>query len=114
MAKRTEINKSQAIRNALKEHRRATPTQIAEILRGQGVDVTATYVSNVKFHSQHRRKARKFTVGGTARRTRRPKAPGASSFAGIPAALQFVKSAGGLARAKTALATLEEISNAVR
>jgi len=113
MAKRSGVNKSKAIRDALKAHRGKTPTQIAEILRGDGVDVTSAYVSNVKFHSRHRR-PRTATVTGAARRTRRGRPAGANSFAAIPAAMEFVKAAGSLKAAKAALETIEEIGNVVR
>jgi hypothetical protein len=54
------------------------------------------------------------TIAGAARRTRRPGKIGAESHDGIAAALEFIKSAGGLAQAKAALSTLEEIGNLVR
>ena len=114
MAK-SEVNKSQLIRDALRANRRKSPTEIAEMLKGKGVNVTATYVSNVKFHSRHGRRSsagQSLPVRGTARRTRRSKL--AKSFSGIPAALEFIKVAGGLEAAKAALGTIEEIGNAVR
>jgi arginine repressor len=114
MAK-SEVNKSQMIREALRANRKKSPSEIAEMLKEDGVNVTATYVSNVKFHSRHRRRSpagRSLTVRGTARRTRRSKL--AKSFSGIPAALEFIKIAGSLEAAKAALGTIEEIGNAVR
>ncbi len=52
------VNKSQMIRDALKVHRGKTPSEIAEILNGQGVHVTGTYVSNIKFNSRKGRRVR--------------------------------------------------------
>ena len=110
---RSGVNKSQMIRDALKAHRQKTPSQIAEILKGQGINVTGTYVSNVKFNSRHK-KRRTQTVTSAARRTRGPRRGGAGSFANIPAALRFISDVGSLKAAKATLAMLEEIGNRVR
>lgn len=110
-----EVNKSQMIRDALKAHRRKTPSQIAVLLKEQGLSVTGQYVSTIKsnWKKSRRRNARTtLTMRGTARRTRgRVRAV---SNSGISSALEFVKAAGGLAAAKSALATLEEIRSALR
>ena len=66
MAK-TGVNKSQTIRDALRAHRGKTPTEIAEILKGQGVSVTGTYVSNIKFNSRKGRRC--IPCGAAARKT---------------------------------------------
>jgi hypothetical protein len=114
MAKGKE-NKSAAIREALKAHRGKTPTQIAEMLKGQGYDVTPAYVSNIKFHSKHRRKSRTPTLTAVARTTRRGRrSSAASGFAGIEAGLAFVKAVGGLEAARAALQTIEQVSAVVR
>ena len=108
------VNKSQVIRDALKAHRRKTPSEIAAILKEQGLQVTGQYVSTIKsnWKKSRRRNARKtLTMRGTARKTRGGRR--ASSHGGISAALEFVKMAGGLAAAKSALATLEEIRSAL-
>jgi len=104
------VNKSQMIRDALKAHRGKTPSEIAEILRGQGVIVTGTYVSNIKFNSRKGR--RLHTVRAAARRTRGPKRTGTAGYSRISAALEFIKAAGGLKAAKSALGMVEEIGNA--
>ncbi len=111
-----KVNKSQAIRAALKANRKKTPLEIAELLKADGVNVTATYVSNVKFHSKGKGKGRgrrAMTVRGTARRTRKGKRA-AASISNIPAALEFIRAAGGLENAKSILRTVEEISSMVR
>ena len=109
-----KVNKSQAIRAALKANRKKSPLEIAELLKADGVNVTATYVSNVKFHSKGRGRGRRaMTVRGTARRTRKGKSAGAS-FSNIPAALEFIRAAGGMENAKSILQTVEEISSMVR
>ena len=108
------VNKSQMIRDALKANRRKTPSEIAELLKEQGLQVTGQYVSTIKsnWKKSRRRNARKgLTMRGTARRTRGARRAG--SHPGIAAALEFVKAAGGLANAKSSLATLEEIRSAL-
>jgi len=102
------------IRDAMKAEPRKTPSEIAEMLKAQGLNVSGQYVSTIKSNARKaRRMARRtMTVRGTARKTR---GRGRSStLSGIPAALEFIKAAGGLANAKSALGTIEEIGNAVR
>jgi hypothetical protein len=111
------VNKSQMIRDALKTHPRKSPSQIAEVLKEQGLSVTGQYVSTIKSNwkkSRRRNARRDMTMRGTARRTRRRKSARAGSVAGIPAALEFIRAAGGLEHAKSILQTIEEISTAVR
>ncbi len=116
MAKRSKLNKSQRIRDALAANPRKTPSEISEILKGEGLTVKPQYVSTIKanWKKARRRRGRTLTVAGAARRTRRVRSAGTGSFDGITAAVEFVKSAGGLAQAKAALATLEEIGSLVR
>ena len=67
---RGEINKSQMIRDALKAEPRKTPTEIAEMLKAQGLKVSGQYVSTIKSNwKKARRRQRSLTVRGTARRT---------------------------------------------
>ncbi len=116
MAKRSKLNKSQRIRDALAANPRKTPSEISEILKGEGLVVKPQYVSTIKSNAKkaRRRRTRTLTVAGAARRTRRSVAGSAGSYEGITAAVEFVKSAGGLAQARAALATLEEIGSLVR
>jgi hypothetical protein len=41
--------KTAVVKEAVKAHRRKSPKEIAELLKAQGVEVTAAYVSNIKF-----------------------------------------------------------------
>jgi hypothetical protein len=111
------VNKSQMIRDALKANPRKSPSQIAEILKADGLSVTGQYVSTIKSNwkkSRRRNARRELTMRGTARRTRRGRTSRPSSMGGIPAALEFIRSAGGLEQAKSILQTIEEISTSVR
>ena len=111
------VNKSQMIRDALKAHPRRSPSQIAEILKGEGLSVTGQYVSTIKSNwkkSRRRNARRALTMRGTARRTRRGRLARAGSISGISAALGFIRAAGGLGQAKAILQTIEEITTSVR
>jgi hypothetical protein len=80
-------------------------------MRIQGLKISPTYVSNVKHNlKKKRRRKRK----GKRLMGRRAKVHGTGDrMAGIPAALEFIKSAGGLAQAKAAIETVEEIGKVV-
>ncbi len=111
------VNKSQVIRDALKAHPRKSPSQIAEVLKEQGLSVTGQYVSTIKSNwkkSRRRNARREMTMRGTARRTRRGKSARGGSISGIAAALEFIRAAGSLEHAKSILRTIEEISTSVR
>ena len=115
MAKRSKVNKSQMIRDALAANPGKGNTEIAAILKDQGLAVKPEYVSTIKGNwKKARRRGRKLTMRGTARRTRGPRSSGDSSFGAIRAALEFVKAAGGIESAKSALTMVEEVISAVR
>jgi hypothetical protein len=100
MAKKAGVNKSQAIRDALAENPRKPPREIAEILASKGVKVSAQYVSIVKSNAKGKKK----------RKTARVPKPGKrSSLGSLGAAVDFIRAAGGLQQAKSALAAVEAI-----
>jgi hypothetical protein len=107
MAKRS-TNKSQAIRDALEANPDQSPSEIAEALKAKGLKVNAQYVSTIK-------SGMKATKGGARKVVRRRK-PGRASNNGlgpIEAALKFITDAGGIKQAKQALATIEQIQEAI-
>lgn len=101
------VNKSQAIRDALDAHPEKSPSEIAEDLKAKGLAVNAQYVSTIK--SNARSKGRK---GKLVKRRK----PGSAQHGLEPfrAAVKFIREAGGFDRARQALATIEEIQDAVR
>jgi hypothetical protein len=108
-SKKETVNKSQAIRDALRAHPDKSPSEIAETLKGKGLDVNAQYVSTIK--SNTKAKGRKSKI------VRRPKAgegAGRNGFGPVQAALHFIREAGGLDQARQALQTVEEIQHALR
>ena len=118
MAKsKDELNKSQAIREALRANRGKTPIEIAEMLKATGVEVNAQYVSTIKSNMRKTSKAVRKVRRGIQRAGRRSHLDGASQFGKglqvINAAVELVKVAGGIEQAKAALATVEEIGKAM-
>jgi hypothetical protein len=105
-SKKDAVNKSQAIRDALKAHPDKSPSEIAEALNSQGVKVNAQYVSTIK--SNAKGKARKSVV------KRKPGRAQNNGFGIVAAAVKFIREAGGIEEAKRALHTVEEIQHAMR
>lgn len=118
MAKtKEEINKSQAIRDALRANRDKTPIEIAELLTKKGVDVNAQYVSTIKSNMRKTSKAVRKVRRGIQRAGRRSNLNGKTQFGNglqvINAAVELLKVSGGIEQAKSALATVEEIGKAM-
>lgn len=114
MAKKSTVNKSQAIRNALAENPDKSPSEIAEVLKADGIVISAQYVSTIKSNAKIKTKRRVMV-----RRGRPPRAAAVGTGTGtgmstMDAALAFIKSAGGLAQAKNVLMTIEQISQVLR
>jgi hypothetical protein len=119
MAKsREEINKSQAIREALKANPDKSPSEIADLLKAKGVDVNGQYVSTIKTNMRKTRRAVRRMRRGIRRAGRRSRLVGGNPTANglevMNAALELMKIAGGLEQAKAALATVEEIGKAMQ
>ncbi len=110
MAKKSAVNKSQAIRDALAAHPEKSPSEIAELLKSDGIVISAQYVSTIK--SNARIKARRKVVARRGRPARSTAAAGDLSTA--EAALALIKAAGGLDQARNVLVTIEQISQFVR
>lgn len=112
-----EINKSHAIREALKANPDKLPAEIADLLKAKGIDVTGQYVSTVKFNMRKTRRAVRKVRRGIRRAGRNSRlATGSPTDNGLlvmTAALELMKIAGGLEQAKAALSTLEEIGKAM-
>ena len=108
MAK-SPVNKSQAIRDAMAANPSKTPSEIAEMLKEQGIKVSGQYVSTIKSNA-----AKKSRGGRRAGRRGKNGRAATAGFAAVGPALEFVRAAGGLEAAKAALGALEEIGNVVR
>src|SRR5258705_7564680 len=119
MAKRSneEINKSQAIRDALRTNRDKTPSEIAEVLKAKGIDVSAQFVSTVKSNMRKTRRAVRKVRRGIRRAGRMSKLVGGNQTSNglqvMNAAVELLKIAGGIEEARAALSTVEEIGKAM-
>src|SRR6478735_3904610 len=105
MAKsKEEINKSQAIREALRANRDKSPTEIAEMLKTKGVEVNSQYVSTIKTKMRKTSKAVRNVRRGIQRAGRKSRLNGVSDFGNglqvINAAVELLKTAGGIEQAK--------------
>jgi len=111
MAKKSAVNKSQAIRDALAANPDKSPSEIAEMLKSEGITISAQYVSTIKSNAKIKTKRRVMV-----RRGRPARAAGGSTsgMSTMDAALSLIKAAGGLEQAKNVLSTIEQISQFVR
>ncbi len=119
MAKSKEdINKSQAIREALKANPDKSPSEIAELLKAKGVDVNGQYVSTIKTNMRKTRRAVRKMRRSIRRAGRMSKLVGGNptdnGLQVMNAALELMKIAGGLEQARAALSTVEEIGKAMQ
>jgi len=111
MAKKAAVNKSALIREALAAHRGTAPSEIAAMLNEQhGLKLSGQYVSTIKSNASKKKGRR----GGRRQAGRRTMSRTVGNgMTAVPAALEFIKAAGGLEAAKSALGTLEEIGKAL-
>ena len=102
MAKKSEVNKTQAVREYLKANRKAKNQEVVEALAKKGITITASYVGNIKATHNKRRRVVKRAV-----------AKGGIGIPEIKAALTFIKAAGSIVAAKEALEVAQEIREIV-
>jgi hypothetical protein len=98
MAKTNGVNKTKAVREYFKAHKKARNAEVVEAMAKQGITITANYVGNIKAKHNKRRQAVKKVV-----------AKGGVGIPEVKAALAFIKLTGGLAAAKKALEVAQEI-----
>ena len=102
MAKKSGVNKSQAIRDHFKANPKAKAQEVVDALAKKGIKTTTNYVSNLKASHNKRRRAMKKVV-----------AKGGIGIPEVKAALAFIKATGSVAAAKQALAVAKEIREIV-
>ena len=105
-------NKSQAIRDYLKTHPKAGPTEVCKELKKKGLTLTPALVSNVKAAMLGKKRGKKKRRGAKPG----PK-PGARTVASdkvslsdLVAASDFAEKVGGVDKAKALLAALGKLS----
>ena len=102
LAKKSGMNKSQAIRDYLTANKKAKAQEVVDALAKQGIETTANYVMNLKSKRKTRRKAVEQVVS-----------EGVVGIPEIKAAFAFLKAVGSVAMAKEALAAAVEIKKIV-
>jgi hypothetical protein len=101
VAKKAERGvKSQAIRDYLKAHRKATATEVVAALSEQGIEVSTAMVYNVKARHNMGKRRRKAEASGEEV---------GPSITHLLAAKRFVKETGGVKQAQEALAALAKL-----
>ena len=102
MAKKSGVNKTKAVRDYFKSHKKAKNSEVVEAMAKQGITITANYVGNIKATHNKRHRAVKKVV-----------AKGGVGIPEVKAALAFIKLTGSVAAAKQALAVAEDIKKIV-
>lgn len=105
-AAKSDVNKSQAIRDYLKAHRGAKPQAVAAALTEQGIKVTPQTVSTVKFNMK-KKKGRKKPA---ARKAAPSGGNDAVSMSALLDAKKLVDKIGSIEKTKQALDALSKLS----
>lgn len=131
MATAEKVNKSKVVRAYIKAHRKAMPLDISAAMKEQGIEISPSAVSNIKFLMKHkaakkpgsrgRKKATassngqdKAPVKRKMKRGRRRKAlavaaPESISLSALIAAKEVVEKLGSIGAVKEAVAALEKL-----
>jgi len=109
-AKKTKINKSQAVRDYLKSHRRAKPAAVSEALKAEGIDVSPQAVSTVKSNMKKKKGGKRRSAGGRKAASRKTSGGGDTiSVSALLDAKRLVDKLGSVEKAKTALDALGKL-----
>jgi len=100
--KKPEVNKTQAVRDYLKAHKKAQNAEVVAALAKEGITITPSYVGNIKAKLNKRRRVVKKAV-----------AKGNIGIPEIKVALALLKLTGSVAAASEALAAAQEIREIV-
>jgi hypothetical protein len=122
MAKKPEVNKTQAVLKYLKAHRGANRHEISEGLKKQGIDITPGHVATIKSSLKRRRekKAAAATAAAPAPATEAVAATTAAVPAGtialehVKAVARTVQAMGGFDRLKELLEVIREVGGLKR
>jgi len=102
------VNKTEAIKAALKANTKSTPKEISEMLKAQGVDASPGYVSTIKTNLKAKKKAKKAAAAPAPEAG--PVVPkDAVSVGLLVKAKKLVKELGGVKEAKNALNALAQL-----
>jgi hypothetical protein len=101
MAKKRSVNKSAEIRGYLDENPTAGPTEIVDALAKKGVEVTPSFVSNIKSKTK--------SGLGPRRQGRAPVSAGFTSVSALVGAKKLIDQMGGIDQAQQALDVLKRL-----
>ena len=102
MAKKEQVNKTQAVKAYLKANPKSKNQAVVDALAKKGITISANYVATIKTTHNKRRQA-----------TRKVVAKGGVGIPEVKAALAFLKVTGSVAAATKALAVAQEIREIV-
>ena len=102
MAKKSGVNKSQAVRQFFKTNPKAKGQEVVDALAKKGITVSANYVGNIKATHNKRQQTRRKIV-----------AKGGVGIPEVKAALALLKITGSVKAATQALAVAQEIREIV-
>ena len=119
MAKKSEVNKSQAVREYLKANPKATNTEVSEALTKKGIKLTPNHVANIKTKAKAKRVVRKAKAAKLAAAVpatpavavapAAPKAADTITLEQIKKVAETVKTIGGFARLHEMLSVIKEV-----
>jgi hypothetical protein len=109
MAKQKRVNKSQMVRDFIKDHPNAVNREVSEALAKAGVKLTANHVANIRAKNKKSGRRRRRGKGTAAPAAAPAAAKRGVSIAELKAALNLLKVCEGLAAAREALAAAHEI-----
>ena len=115
MAKKQKVNKTQAVRDYLKNHPKATSGEIAAALNKQGIKLTPNYVANIKTTIKKARTAKKAAkqqaaVEAVAPEPEKTAKPSATvTLEHVKAVALTVKTLGGYTRVNELLGLIKEV-----
>ena len=107
---RTAGAKTQAVRQALSDNPRKSPKEISELLKEQGIDATAKYVSTIKTKMRGKGKNKAKAAVSPAPEAAAPVVPkDAVSISLLQKAKKLAAQLGGIKEAKAAIDALAQI-----
>jgi arginine repressor len=116
MAKKQKVNKTQAVRDYLKDHPKAMSGEIAAALNKQGIKITPRHVANIKTKINRSRTAKKAAKQQAAVEVAAPAAVEKPTKAGdtitldqVKKVAQTIKAIGGFDRLNELLGLIREV-----
>ncbi|MGA2799673.1 MAG: hypothetical protein ABSE63_18985 [Thermoguttaceae bacterium] len=111
MAKKQKVNKTQAVRDYLKDHPKAMSGEIAAALNKKGTKITPSHVANIKTKFNKARTAKKAAKKKMAPEPTAPveKAANSVTVEQVKAVTQTIKAIGGFDRLNELLGLIREV-----